>query len=92
MVGLVHVHFGDFLDHGLSGIELGPFLIRVGIMERITHLRNAIRAVADVERGIVFFEMVRQRFGVSRRLRSLRVFWSELQDVFPLDFYAVTVR
>jgi hypothetical protein len=61
-------------------------------MERIAHLRYTIGAVRDVKGCIALFEVFRKRLSVCGWLRSLRFVGMKLEDVFPLNLDAITIR
>lgn len=57
-VFVVDVDLGHFLHHSGSSIELGPLLLRIGILERITHFGNTISTVTNIKRCVVLLEML----------------------------------
>ena len=65
------VHLGNPLGNIWRGVELGPFLDRVGIEEWISNLGDTVCAISDVKGCIALLEMLRQRLSVGGWLGPL---------------------
>jgi hypothetical protein len=67
-------------------------VFRVGIVERIAHLRHTIGAVRNVKGCIALLEVFRKWLSVCGWLQSLRFVRVQLEDILPLNLDTITIR